>query len=390
MNADEKLERARCRLMLAVPFYGHAAMQMRWKASEMPWLSAKQRTMGVRIVEDGIVDCLYYPPFVEALSVDEVAAVIQHEIEHVVRLHCIRQIGLDREVFNIAADMCVNGPMSCPRIGIAQDSSHQRAIPFRNEIVWIPQSWESYHTAEHYYDRLIAEHRMPDTRGLYGTMLDDHMVWDQSTCDFEEARCAVRTLVAESATRNQGQIPAHLTEAVARLEQPAVSWVSQLRRYVGRHLGGRRTTLARTSRRRQEFGVPGISRRAGATINVVTDTSGSVSPRLLDQFFGEIDAISSRAKVHVLQWDQAFQGYEKYKRNDWKKFKIKGRGGTDMAAPFDWLIENGEIADVQILLTDGYCNWPTPRRFPLITVIAGAGWAESKPSWGTVIHIDSA
>lgn len=389
MNAEEKLERGRCRLLLVVPFYGHAAMQMRWMASEMPWLPEEQRTMGVRIVEDGAVDCLYYPPFVESLSIDEVAAVAQHEVEHVIRLHCVRSIGFDHEMFNIAADMCVNGSITAPRIGIAYDESNRPVIPFRNEIVFIPQLWPTDHTAEQYYDRLINEQGGPASSHRYGTMLDDHAVWDQSTCDLEEARSAVRTLVAEAAGRNQGRIPGHLTEVVARLEQPKISWVRLLHQYVGRHLGGQRKTLARTSRRYQEFGVPGVSRRAAATINVVTDTSGSVSPRLLQQFFGEIDTISSRAKVHVLQWDHAFQGYARYRRNDWKKFKIKGRGGTDMAAPFDWLIENRKIADVQILLTDGYCNWPAPRSFPLISVIAGSGLAWSKPSWGSVVHIDS-
>ena len=386
MNAEEKLERARCRLLLVVPFYGHAAMQMRWMASEMPWLPQEQRTMGVRIVE-GAVDCLYYPPFVESLSVAEVAAVVQHEVEHVVRLHCVRQVGFDHEIFNIAADMCVNGSKSLPRIGIASDESNRPVIPFRDEIVWIPQYWQPDLTAEQYYDRIIAEQKGPDSICRYGTTLDDHAVWDQSSADLEEARSAVRTLVAEAVARDPGSIPGHLTEAVHRLGQPMVSWVRLLRQHVGRHLGGRRRTLARASRRRQEFGVPGVSRRAGATINVVTDTSGSVSPRLLEQFFGEIDAISSRARVHVLQWDHAFQGYERYRRNDWRKFKIKGRGGTDMAAPFDWLVEHRKIADVQILLTDGFCNWPAPGPFPLITVIAGSGPAWSKPGWGAVIQL---
>ena len=68
---------------------------------------------------------------------------------------------------------------------------------------------------------------------------------------------------------------------------------------------------------------------------------------------------------------------------------IKGRGGTDMAAPFDWLPENRRIADVQILLTDGYCNWPAPGPFPLITGHRGMARGVQGPSWGTVIHIDA-
>jgi predicted metal-dependent peptidase len=390
MTAGEKLERARCRLLLVVPFYGHAAMQVRWRESKMPWLPEDRRTMGVRITQGGEVECLYYPPFVEGLSIDEVAAVVQHEIEHVVRLHCLRHQGFDPELFNIAADMCVNGTTTSPRIGITHDDAGRPVIPFRDEIVWIPPHWPAGHTAEQYYDRLLGERGRPASHRRYGMVLDDHAVWEQSTLDPEEARAAVRALVAEAASRSRGEIPGHLTEVVARLAGPAVSWVHLLRQYLGRHLGGRRRTLARASRRREEFGVPGVSRRAGAAINVILDTSGSITPGVLEQFFGEIDRISRRARVHVLQWDWAFQGYDLYRPGDWRSFRVKGRSGTDMAAPFAWLREHRRMADVQILLTDGYCNWPAPGPFPLITVVASGGPLRSGPGWGTVIHIDPA
>ena len=331
MDAEEKLERARCRLMMVVPFYGHAAMQMRCKASEMPWLPEERRTMGVRIVGDGEVECLYYPPFVEALSLDELAAVVQHEVEHTIRMHTVRRIGFDHEWFNIAADMCVNGSMASPRIGIARDGSGRPVIPFRDEIVWIPPYWETDHTAEQYYDRLMIERGISSSPCRFGTTLDDHAVWEQSTCDLEEARSAVRALVAEAAARNPGSIPGHLTEAVARLGQPMVSWVQLLRQYVGRHLGGRRRTFSRANRRRPEFGVPGVSRRAGATINVILDTSGSIGSRLLEQFFGEIDRISRRARVHLLQWDMVFRGYDPYRPGAWRSLRVKGGGGLTCA-----------------------------------------------------------
>jgi predicted metal-dependent peptidase len=389
MKAEEKLERARCRLLLVVPFYGHVAMQMRWIASEMPWLPEDQRTMGVRIVEGGEVECLYYPPFVEPLSVSEVAAVVQHEIEHVVRLHCVRHRGLDHDLFNIAADMCVNGTMALPRIGIAHDESNRPVIPFRNDIFWIPPGWPTDLTAEQYYARLSADQKASAPYHVRGIQLDDHAVWEQSTCDFEEAHSTVGRLVAEAVSQNQGVVPGHLMEAVGRLRDPAVSWARLLRQYIGRHIGGRRRTLARACRRRQEFGVPGVSRRASVAINVILDTSGSITSSVLEQFFGEIDRISRRARVHVLQWDWGFQGYNRYRAGDWRSFRVEGRGGTDMAAPFVWLANNRRIADVQILLTDGYCNWPTEQRFPLITVIARGGCWQSRPTWGTVIHVGS-
>ena len=99
----------------------------------------------------------------------------------------------------------------------------------------------------------------------------------------------------------------------------------------------------------------------------------------------EGEAIAHRADIFLLQWDADFQGYAKYRRNDWKKIEICGRGGTDMAAPVDWLEENRALSDCVIMLTDGYCNWPEKRNFPMIFIISGND--NSKPDWGHTIMI---
>ena len=70
---------------------------------------------------------------------------VQHEIEHVVRLHCVRHHGLDHDLFNIAADMCVNGTMAFPRIGIAHDESNRPVIPLRRRI-FVDLAWRAQTT----------------------------------------------------------------------------------------------------------------------------------------------------------------------------------------------------------------------------------------------------
>jgi predicted metal-dependent peptidase len=387
MTPDEKLGAARCRLLAAAPFYGQAALGMGWTASEMAWQPEENRTMGVRVLDDGTVECLYYPPFVERLPVAELAVVVQHELEHILRLHCQRRGGRDAELFNIAADMCVNGPRASPRIGLPGTEPGSLILPLGGRIVWIPHDWPHDATAEAYYERLLGEAGPRRAALVAGALLDDHAVWEQSTATPEEVRAAVQALAAGARERSRGQVPGHLAEILARLEPPQVAWEVLLRRCVGRHLGGRRKTLARPPRRRPDFGLPGVSRRDGGTINVVVDTSGSVSPRMLGQFFGEIDRLSRRARVAVLQWDHAFQGYAPYRPGGWRTLKVRGRGGTDMAAPFRWLAERRKLADVQILLTDGFCNWPEPGPYRLIIVIAGRLGRIIPPPWGQVVHM---
>lgn len=444
---EDKLVRARCRLMSKEPWYGHMGMQMNWAPSDFKWVEEQSRTMGVRIVGNGRIECVWYPGFVAGQSLEQLYVTIQHEIEHLVRCHCLR-IGIHRdpEAWNIAADMTINGKKSSPKIGYKDDSAGGKLIlPLDGNIVYIPEDWSDNDTAENFYDKIVKEvQRKPCMQcggtgvcgqdqdqdqdegsgeggggeegggeegggggskpcpkcskpGTYsvgqfgGRQIDDHSTWKQSTVSPEEARQMIKDMTDQATAKCQGNAPGHLTDALKALAKPIVRWKEMLKRYMGQHVGSQRKTWSRLNRRNPVFGNKGISHHAAATVNVVVDTSGSVSKAELEQFFGEIDSIASRAKVYILQWDHAFQGFAKYKRNDWKKLTINGRGGTDMAAPIEWLTENRKIADCQILLTDGECNWAdNPGWFPhhgMINVITSDRSYVSPPKFGDTVYI---
>lgn len=397
MNLGEKLMKARCRLLTREPWYGHIAMGMTWIA--LPE-EADCKTMGVRIVNGGDMQCVYNPHFVEELTLEELYAVVQHEIEHLVRLHCVRIDFRDTRAWNIAADMCVNGRKSNPRIGYKDPIANRTIIPHIDDIVWIPDSWPDNETVEQYYERLtgkgcgnqalaLSVAHSVRTEAVTGPAraLDDHQVWRESNVGLDEARQVVRDLVSQATEKCQGNSPGHLREVIAKLNNPIMNWRQLLKHHLGKHVGNRRTTYSRRNRRRDQFGVPGISRRAAANVNVIVDTSGSISTEDLRQFFAEIESISCRAKTAVLQWDTVFQGWSAYRRGCWKSMAINGRGGTDMAAPVKWLIDNRKVADVQIMLTDGFCNYLPGNqvRFPVITVITNK--LGDKPEYGDVVRM---
>lgn len=455
VEQSDKLMKARCRLMTREPWYGHIAMSMVWIPSQMPWLPEYRRTMGVRIVNGGEVQCLYYPKFVDSLSIKELFAVIEHEIQHIVRVHCVRVGSREPDAWNIAADMTVNGTRQHPRIGYHEANTGEIIVPLKGNIIWIPEDWPKDGSSEQFYDMLEKRQSQqgkccPNCRrppqpgsgnsgagkgkgskkdksgageggsgsgeakdgegqgeagegtcptcgrsddgtyeygGISGKAIDDHSIWNQSDVSEDEARQVVKDMVDQATQKCQGHAPGHLEDAIKELAKPVVRWRELLRHYLGKHVGNQRRTYSRRDRRHDRFGMPGISHHAAATANVIVDTSGSVGKRELEQFFAEIDTIASRAKVRVLQWDHAFQGFSEYRRGDWKKFKIMGRGGTDMAAPVEWLIQNKLIADVQVMLTDGYCNWHAKCEFPMISVITTPEGTTNGPGWGHEVRL---
>lgn len=445
MQASEKMMNARCRLLTRIPYYGHLAMGMTWHQHDFSFEPNEDaRTMGVRIVNGGEVQCIYYGPFVDKLSQEECYAVIQHELEHVMRCHCIRVSDRHPLAWNIAADMTINGPRSNPRIGY-KDANGSLIIPMKNEIIWIPEDWEKDCSSEEYYSRLMKNQKNVcpkcgkmkggakdkgdsgggqdgdgDSGGEQGTgkggkggkspgkcggscdgcgageyafgdahgkAIDNHSVWNQSDVGADEARQVVHDLVQQAVQKSQGNVPGHVSELLKKLAKPVVRWREMLRQYLGRHVGNRRTTYSRASRRFSQFGIPGTSTHAAATVNVIVDTSGSVSTDELQRFFAEIESIAYRAKINVLLWDHDFQGFGPYKRGAWKNFKVNGRGGTDMAAPIKYLMDKKLIADVQVMFTDGECNYAPKQEFPMITVISRGKGYGNEPGWGQTVFM---
>ncbi len=391
-EADEKVMKARCLLTSASPFYGQFAQRMNWMSHDMPWKeSEKSKTMAVYVNRQGSIDCIYYPPFVQQMSVLELYGIVQHEIEHIVRLHCTRRLRRDPKIWNIACDMCVNGAQSAPRIGWPW-SNGKHILPFMEKaastLIWIPNDWPSNETAEYFYDRLMQNTMVIPQLGNGGETFDDHSRWGENGMTEDELREVIGPIVRDVVNNCRGNVPGHLVDAIKALSKPIVNWRMMLKNFLGNHVGNKRATYSRRNRRQDAFGVKGFSRHAAGSISVVVDTSGSVCEDQLKQFFTEIEAMADRAKISVLQWDHAMQDYNtRYRRGDWKKIQVKGRGGTDMAAPVEWLFERSLIGNACIMLTDGECNYTEKKPFPMITVISGREGSVSEPEWGQVIYL---
>ena len=379
---EHKLQEARCLLLNHEPWYGHASMRMTWRELN------RIQTMGVRIVNGGDVECAYNPGFVESLTPMELAGVIQHEINHVVRCHCIRRGDRNATAWNVAADMAVNGHRQNPRIGLWDPDRQQRVIPLNGNIIWIPEGWPPDASTEEFYERIVIDGNPCAGSG----QTDDHSIWDESDCSAEELKTVLRGFF--SGLNSQGHhAPSHMRDAIESIASPQIDWRSLLRRNLGRALTPhrRRPTVSRPPRRRTGFGLPGVRRRHRCRAVAIIDVSGSISESDLQLFFAELEEICRLrdTRISVLLWDHELQGYiEDYQPGDWKTISLAGGGGTDMIAPFDWLEGNGRVSDCTILLTDGICDWPKPRSTPLVTVIRGESIPHDTPEWGVVILLD--
>ena len=118
--------------------------------------------------------------------------------------------------------------------------------------------------------------------------------------------------------------------------------------------------------------LPSVERRGLGEIVVAVDTSCSIGRLELEQFAGEISAISEEAQpeaIHVVYCDAAVQSAQQFGPSEPVRLEPKGGGGTDFRPPFEWVAENDIAPVCLIYLTDLCCDsYPEPPEYPLLWV----------------------
>lgn len=223
----------------------------------------------------------------------------------------------------------------------------------------------------------------------YGCTLDDHGMWGRTNASEDEAKQMVRDMVKNAI--QAGNAPNHLMEDIRKLDKPKVSWKGELNQWIGRHVGNRRRTYSRIPRKKDDaFGLKGWSSHAQVPLTVLVDTSGSVDTQRLQAFFTEIEGMAQTFRITIIEFTWTANAHYKYRRGDWKKIKVKDRGGTNFEAALQYMEQNRIVGKVNIMLTDGECSIPTPRQYPMLWAIcAHRGYEEISKhfTWGKTIEI---
>jgi predicted metal-dependent peptidase len=120
---------------------------------------------------------------------------------------------------------------------------------------------------------------------------------------------------------------------------------------------------------------------------IAVDTSGSIGKHELEQFAGEISAISEEARpeaIHVVYCDAAVQSSQQFGPSEPIRLEPKGGGGTDFCPVFRW-VDESEITPVCLIyLTDLCCNsYPDPPEYPVLWVTD----SRREAAFGETVHI---
>jgi predicted metal-dependent peptidase len=378
-TAINRLTAARTRLIMEFPFLGVLALRLPLQAADPAWCPT--------VATDARF--LYYnTAWIISLKEYEVRFAIAHEAMHCALAHFVRRGARNRQRWNLACDLAVNGILV--EAGMAQPV----------EAIY-----------DHRFTRLSAEeiyNALPDQ--FSGRTLDTHLDTapdeeqaERGADDNTDARhdAPASDLAARPPPLKQAEMEAlarqwkqrmataaqhalrtshlseHMKRLINRLLKPLLPWRAILSPYF-LSLARGDYSYERPSRREGEIIFPRLASR-GSIVHVVIDSSGSIRKKELSEFIGEVNSLKSIVGVDVTLHvcDMRLSADGPWHFPAWQAMEVpeqlSGGGGTDLRPIFDWLQRHNTRPDLLIYFTDAEGPLPEqPPDFPVIWVIKGS------------------
>jgi predicted metal-dependent peptidase len=406
INIEEEISRCINQLLMAEPFYAHIL------AGTVRTITNEINTAAVGIRNQLIQLMINESFFLNVLSnLSERTAVLKHEVLHLVFRHLFRdKITEDPELFNIAADLVVN-----QYIGSWKLPENTITLKTFNDLNLKPEQ-----TLEYYYEQLLKlknDHNQASKYPISAKALKDinnqqingdHSFWVNKTIDgrisggkiidettISASKYALNKRLTDAFQRIPskfyGSLPANIITTIELINdemKPKVDWKTVLKIFSS--ACGRTQIYHTTKRISKRYGTrPGIRIKKIKKMAVIIDTSASIEPDILKQFFKEIDSMHlSGAEITVVECDAEVGRVYPYKK-DLQIIDVSGGGGTQYDPAFKYINEkrNSSIDGI-IYLTDGYA--PEPKIKPkqkLLYVITPEGKPGPHLKWGKSLII---
>ncbi|MGO9271766.1 MAG: DUF2201 family putative metallopeptidase [Terriglobia bacterium] len=405
----QRLTRARTQLLLNQPFFGTLGLRLKLVPGSLPTMA----TDGCRIV--------YSPAFVDQLKPAELEGTLAHEVLHCALGHHCRRGERNPQLWNQAADLAINplllangftlpaGALIDPSFAnLSAEEIYARLLGRRSEGAKAAsqpppsQATASEGGADTRQGKDGPEPSHPESNSPQPSMADSGEktggeaegplpmrpggfgeVWDATDDQGHAASPAERSrqehewcIAAEQAIQSAkacGHDPASVARPLSESRQSQQDWRAILHDFVAATApSDYRWTPPNRRYITSGLYLPSVVRSGVGEIVIVVDTSGSIGKRELEQFAGEISAISEEAEpeaIHVVYCDAAVQSTQQFGPSEPVQLEPQGGGGTDFRPAFEWVAQNQIPAVCLIYLTDLCCHsYPEVPEYPVLWV----------------------
>jgi predicted metal-dependent peptidase len=393
----EKLITARVGLLLRASFFGNLATRLKLVNAD-EWCSTA--------ATDGR-HFYYNSRFIDMLKPKEIEFLFGHEVLHCVYDHFGRRGDRDPMLFNVANDYAVNGDLKKHRVG--------------EFITSVPCLYDSKYegmSSEEIYDILYENAEKINLADLIDKLLDDHLDGEgdgESEGDgddkngkgkgrpklSDEERQKIKdeikeaVLAAAAASDGAGNLPAGVKRLIQDMTAPKMNWREMLRMQLESTIKSDFTWM-RASRRgwHMDAVMPGMKNDELIDIAIGIDASGSIDERMLRDFLAETQGIMDQFqsyKIHIFTFDTRVYNPVQYNSDNLDSicdYEVKGGGGTDFDAIYNYLKEEQIEPKRLVVFTDGYPfgSWGDENYADTVWIIHGN--TTVVPPWGQYAYYE--
>ncbi len=340
-------------------------------------------------------DIFYNSDLLQSLTTAQQDGLLLHEVLHAALLHVLRRGVRDKQTWNIAADIVVNGIISqqgcfeLPEGGIRDTKLEHLSV---EEIYELLQQQDKCNYCLANLDLLeispLAVQGNNETSGLGEEELDS--LSEAKKAELESHwQNAMQQATVIARTTNQGKLPAGMTRELGALDRSQLDW----RSYLWRYLVKTPTDYTKFDRRFIGRGLY-LETLQGESVKVyvAVDTSGSIDNELLKMFLSEVNGIlNSYPHLECELYYADADVYGAYELNpDSKIPQPQGGGGTSFVPFFHKIHDcwDGLTTAVCVYLTDGYGTFPnTAPELSVLWVVTPGGLDLSQFPFGETVRL---
>lgn len=398
-KARDRLIQARVAMLIKHDFWGKMATRMRLINADA-WCGT--------LATDG-KNFYYNSDFVLKLgSIDKVIFGFAHEVLHCIYDHIPRTGDRDRKLSNIAQDYVINADLVHYGVGKAIDE-----IDIIYDKKYFNWSFEAV------YDDLIKDATIINLDELFDQLLDDHLeagpdgdsddggdqdgdVSKRRPQFTKEQREAIKDEIREAVLQaaqssGAGNLPGGIQRIVNNLTNPKMDWRSLINMKIP-GLAKNDYSYQRFNKKYMQSGiiVPGLNREEAIDVCIAVDTSGSISQKILEEQLSEVVGLMDMYEeftIRIWQFDTGIYGYAEFTKDtagDIMNYEIKGGGGTDFDANWQFMKEQGIEPQMFIMFTDGepYSSWGDEHYCDTLFIINNKYNKEIVPPFGTYAYYE--
>ncbi|VVC06373.1 Putative metallopeptidase domain protein [uncultured archaeon] len=394
-HVEDKIVQARVKMLFKHPFFGALAVRREMFPAD-GWLP----TMAVDY------KYLYYNhAFVDRLTIEELVFVFSHEMYHLVYDHLGRGEGLDRNLYNCAADYVVNAELVDSKIGempVNKKTKEPTCLYDKKYAGW---------ASEKVYDDLKKKTDKMTLDQLVDKLLDVHLRQSQNDGDgngkpgpngpasiSKEERKRLRNqlkqeIISAAQMSGIGNLPAGIQRLVGNLVSPRMDWKTLIQTQLASLIPAD-YSFQRVNRKGWDIDaiLPGQIEEQMIDLAIYLDMSGSITDPMVRDFLSEVKGIMDQYPMHKIRigcFDTNVYNekiFESDNGDDIRTYAPKGGGGSDASCIFTHLKKEHVIPLKAIIFTDGFLSsFGDAHYCPTLWIIAGS---DVIPPWGMHAYYD--